>query len=74
MANKFILSQENKINEALARRVVGYPNEYYHTLVHCYALDREISNSKVITEAVKEKFDRLPRNEIERLLRKKNKF
>jgi hypothetical protein len=55
--------------EALKRRVHSYPPPKYHTLTVAYAAANEMRKSEVVTQALKEFFDRMPKQEQERILR-----
>ena len=55
--------------EALKRRVHSYPPPKYHILTVAYAAANEMRKSEVVTQALKEFFDRMPKQEQERILR-----
>lgn len=55
--------------EALKRRVHSYPPPKYHSLTVAYASLNEMRKSEVVTQALKEFFDRMPKPEQERILR-----
>lgn len=54
--------------EALKRRVHSYPPPKYHNLTVAYASVNEMRKSEVVTQALKEFFDRMPKQEQERIL------
>jgi hypothetical protein len=61
--------------EALKRRVHSYPPPKYHNLTVAYASLNEMRKSEVVTQAIKEFFDRMPKPEQERILRQsKHRF
>jgi hypothetical protein len=55
--------------EALKRRVHSYPPPKYHNLTVAYAAANEMRKSEVVTQALKEFFDRMPKHEHDRILR-----
>ncbi|MCA6489082.1 MAG: hypothetical protein IM569_13610 [Chitinophagaceae bacterium] len=55
--------------EALKRRVHSYPPPKYHSLTVAYATVNEMRKSEVVTQALKEFFDRMPKPEQERILK-----
>jgi hypothetical protein len=55
--------------DALKRRVYSYPSPKYHSLTVGYASLNEIRKSDVVKQAIKEFFDRMPKQEQERIMR-----
>jgi F0F1-type ATP synthase gamma subunit len=54
--------------EALKRRVQSYPPQKYHRLTVAYAEFNEMRKSEVVIQAIKEFFDKMPKQEQERIL------
>ncbi len=60
--------QNKKKSVAIERRVQCYPPPVYHKLTVGYAAVNGMTESKVISQALKDFFDRMPQQEKERLL------
>lgn len=54
--------------DALKRQIHTYPPPKYHTLTVAYAKVNEMRKSEVVIQALKEFFDRMPKQEQERIL------
>lgn len=57
-----------KKSAAIERRVQGYPPPKYHGLTEAYAKVSGMAVSGVVTQAIKEFFDRMPEGERKRII------